>query len=147
MNQAVLAGPNLLNNLMEVLARFRLGKFASMADLTKCFFQIAMPEEQRDLFRIIWFKDNNIDGRDLQVYRFVRHFWGINSSPYIALLSIQHLLSENPTNACEKTLTVLEKSRYMDDVLFSSDSLSELVTMSRESLNFSKVEVLYLENG
>ena len=123
---------------MEVLARFRLGKFACMADLSKCFFQIAMPEEQRDLFRIIWFKDNNIDGGDMQVYRFVRHVWGINSSPYTALLSIQHLLSENPTNACEKTLTVLEKSRYMDDVLFSSDSLSELVTMSRESIELFK---------
>ena len=97
LNQAVLAGPNLLNNLMEVLARFRLGKFACMADLSKCFFQIAMPEEQRNLFRIIWFKDNNLNGGDLQVYRFVRHVWGINSSPYIALLSIQHLLSENPT--------------------------------------------------
>ena len=118
LNQAVLAGPNLLNNLMEVLARFRLGKFACMADLSKCFFQIAMPEEQRDLFRIIWFKDNNIDGGDMQVYRFVRHVWGINSSPYIALLSIQHLLSENPTNACEKTLTVLEKNRYMDETMF-----------------------------
>ena len=74
----------------------------------------------------------------MQVYRFVRHVWGINSSPCIALLSIQHLLSENPTNACEKTLTVLEKSRYMDDVLFSSDSLSELVTMSRESIELFK---------
>ena len=109
-----------------------------MADLSKCFFQIAMPEEQRDLFRIIWFKDNNLNGGDLQVYRFDRHVWGINSSPYIALLSIQHLLSENPTNACEKTLTVLEKSRYMEDVLFSSDSLSELVTMSRESIELFK---------
>ena len=48
LNQAVLVGPYLLNNLMEVLARFRLGKFACMADLNKCFFQIAMPEEQRD---------------------------------------------------------------------------------------------------
>ena len=71
LNQAVLAGPNLLNNLLKVLARFRLGKFACMADLSKCFFQIAIPEGQRDLFRIIWIKDNNLNGGDLQVYRFV----------------------------------------------------------------------------
>ena len=58
---------------MEVLARFRLGNFACMADLHKLFFQIAMPEEQRDLFRIIWFKDNDLDGGDLQVCRFARH--------------------------------------------------------------------------
>ena len=97
-----------------------------------------MPEEQRGLFRLIWFKDNSLDGGDLQVYRFVRHVWGINSSPYIAILSIQHLLSENPTNVSEKALTGLEKSRCMDDVLFSSDSLSELETMSRESIELFK---------
>ena len=57
LNQAVLAGTNLLNNLVEVLTRFRIGIFAAMADLSKCFFQLAMPEKQRDLFRIIWFKN------------------------------------------------------------------------------------------
>ena len=51
--QAVLAGTNLLNNLVEVLTRFRMGKFACMPALSKCFFQVAMPEAQRDLFRII----------------------------------------------------------------------------------------------
>ena len=50
LNQTVLAGTNLLNNLVEVLTRFRLGKFACMADLSKCFFQVAVPETQRDLF-------------------------------------------------------------------------------------------------
>ena len=50
LNQAVLAGTNLLSNLVEVLTRFRLGKFACIADLSKCFFQVAVPEAQRDLF-------------------------------------------------------------------------------------------------
>ena len=37
-NQIVLSGENLLNNLLNVLIRFRLGKFACVADLSKCFF-------------------------------------------------------------------------------------------------------------
>ena len=61
LNQAVLAGTNLLNNLAEVLIRFRIGQYACIADLSKSFFQVAIPETQRDLFRIIWFKDNDID--------------------------------------------------------------------------------------
>ena len=32
LNQAVLAGTNLLNNLVEVVVRFRLGKYACVAD-------------------------------------------------------------------------------------------------------------------
>ena len=37
-NQAVLAGENLLNGLVEVLIRFRLGRYACVADISKCFF-------------------------------------------------------------------------------------------------------------
>ena len=53
LNQAVLAGTNLLNNLVEVLVRFRIGQYACIADISKCFFHVAIPETQRDLFRII----------------------------------------------------------------------------------------------
>ena len=48
-NQAVLAGTNLQNDLVEVLIRFRIGRYACIADLSKCFFQVVMPETQRDL--------------------------------------------------------------------------------------------------
>ena len=38
LNDGVLPGINVLNCLVEVLTRFRLGKYACMADLSKCFF-------------------------------------------------------------------------------------------------------------
>ena len=56
----------------------------------------------------------------------------------LPFFSVQHLFWENPINASEKTSTVLEKSRYMDDDLFLSDFLSELVTMSCESIELFK---------
>ena len=53
LNQAVFAGKNLLNNLVKVLTRFCLGKFACVADPSECFFQVQIPPSQRDLFRLI----------------------------------------------------------------------------------------------
>ena len=129
----MLAGTNLLNNLVEVLTRFRLGKFACMVDLSKCFFRVAVPEAQRDLFRIIWFSNGDLEAGTPQVFCFSRHVWGINSSPYAALLAIKTLISENPTSASDVTLSVVDKNRYMDDVLYSNDSLSELEKVARES--------------
>ena len=99
LNDAVLPGSNLLNNLVDVLIRFRLGKFACMADLSKCFFQVAMPENQQKLFRLIWFADNDIEKAAVQIFKFTRHVWGINSSPFVALFAIETLINENPTNA------------------------------------------------
>ena len=57
LNQAVLAGENLLNKLVEVLIRFRLGKYACVADVSKCFFPLGIPRDQQDLFRIVWFEN------------------------------------------------------------------------------------------
>ena len=50
LNQAVLAGTNLLNNLVEVLMRFRIGQYAGIADLSKCFFSSGY---SRDTTRLI----------------------------------------------------------------------------------------------
>ena len=38
--------PDLLNRLSYVLARFRMGKYAVMADFSQCFFQILLPENE-----------------------------------------------------------------------------------------------------
>ena len=133
LNDAVYPGENLLNGLVDVLTRFRLGKFACMEDVSKCFFQVSISESQRDLFRLIWFKDNDLVNGFTQIYRFTRHVWGVNSSPYIALLAIKRLVSENVTNPSPSTLSAILQCRYMDDLLLSSDSLVELKTIARES--------------
>ena len=59
LNSAVLAGENLLNNLVQVLTRFRLGKYACIADVSKCFFQVGIPVDQQDWFRVVWYKNND----------------------------------------------------------------------------------------
>ena len=133
LNQAIFEGTNLLNNLVEVLARFRLGKYACIADLSKCFFQVSIPTTQRDLFRIVWFTDNDIDSGEVQTYSFTRHVWGINSSPYVILNAIKTIVSENPTAASRMTLNTIEENRYMDDMLLACDSLSDLETIVREA--------------
>ena len=58
LNQAVLAGENLLNGLLDVLRRFRMGKYACAADVSRCFLQIKLPRSQQDWFRLIWFEGN-----------------------------------------------------------------------------------------
>ena len=134
-NQAVLAGENLLNGLVEVLIRFRLGRYACVADISKCFFQVGIPCDQQDWFRIVWYENNDLDHGMPQVFRFTRHVWGISSSPYVALLALDRLVEENPSNASKLTLNAIENNRYMDDILLASDSLSDLEIVAKESID------------
>ena len=69
------------------------------------------------------------------MFRFTRHVWGINSSPYVALLALNRLVEENPTNASKLTLNAIENNRYIDDILLASDSLSDLEIVAKESID------------
>ena len=52
-NDVIITGPDLLKPLVHTLVRFRKGKYAFMANITKCFFQIKLPEARRDFISLI----------------------------------------------------------------------------------------------
>ena len=58
--------------------------------------------------------------------------------PYIAVFAVQRLIAENFTDAGEFALTAIEYNLYMDDLLLSCDSLTDLETVSRESVAMIK---------
>ena len=133
-NDVIMSGPNLLNPLVHVLARFCKGKHALMADITKCFFQIKLPEEQRDLCRILWFEDDDVHRGKLTQFRFCVHPWGIKSSPYIACLAIKKMVDQNPSKASNLTLRTVSENMYVDDFLFSVDSFDDARLIANESI-------------
>ena len=50
----------------------------------------------------------------------------------MALLAFKRLVAENPTGASEVTLNAVTNNRYMDDLLFSSNNLSDAVNFAKE---------------
>ena len=53
----------------------------------------------------------------------------------MALLALNRLVEENPTNATKLTLNAIENNCYMDDILLASDSLSDLDIIAKESID------------
>ena len=133
-NDCILSGPDLLNSLTDVLAKFRLGQYALMADITKCFFQVLLPEKQQDYFRILWYKDDDVQQGQIESYKFTRHVWGVISSPYIACAAIRKTAADNPTNASSHTTETVKGCMYMDDMLFSRDTQDEAQLVAKEAV-------------
>ena len=74
----IMTGPDLLNPLDHVFARFRKGsEFALMADKTKCLFKIKFSEAQRDLCRLVWNENDAVHKSKLVPFCFCVHPWGI----------------------------------------------------------------------
>ena len=71
-NQETLTGPDLLEPLLYVITRFRLGQYAIIADLKEFFFQIDISPKQRDLFHILWYVNDDLD-REIETCYFTVH--------------------------------------------------------------------------
>lgn len=54
LNECLHSGPSLNNELMTVLQRFRLGRFACVADISKAFLQVGLRECDRDYTRFFF---------------------------------------------------------------------------------------------
>ena len=78
----------MLNILANVLARFRKGDYAMMADITKYFFQTLLPEHQQNLFRTLWYENNDIINANLKHINLLDTFgvWSALRTSHAAVL-------------------------------------------------------------
>lgn len=80
LNQHLLQCPDLTNNLVGMLCRFRKEPIAITCDIESMFHQLYVNEEDRDLLRFLWWKDGDFESEPIE-YRMRVHLFGAASSP------------------------------------------------------------------
>ena len=90
LNQQLLQGPDLTNNLTGVLCRFRMERIAFMCDIKAMFHQVKVDDIHRDYLRFLWWDDDNFDSDPVE-YRMTVHLFGATSSPGCANLRLRPL--------------------------------------------------------
>ncbi|XP_072174663.1 uncharacterized protein [Diadema setosum] len=60
LNEQLLQGPDLTNNLVGVLTRFRQEQVAIVADVQSMFHQVRVPPRDRNAMRFLWWKDGDL---------------------------------------------------------------------------------------
>ena len=113
LNSNLLTGPDLLNNLLGVLMRFREHPVAVLADIEGMFMQIAIHQFDQSALRFLWLADNQI-----QHYQFTRLIFGANCSPSCAIYVLNHCAKEKSQQFPE-ALKAVRKHFYMDDYIQS----------------------------
>ena len=117
LNQSLWKGNAHGLDVFDHLIKFRKGKYAVTADLSKAFLQVLIhPDDQRYL-KFMWKNSNN----ELKIYQMKVLPFGLISSPAILTNVTKKLLSDHE-------LESIAKSIYMDDIIWATDSEAELVT-------------------
>lgn len=134
LNDILHSGPNLQGNLFEIILNFRIFAFALTADCRQQFLQIAVRECDRRFQCILYrFKPQE----PLMLLRFNRVCFGLKSSVYHALRTVQQLIADD---GCRYPLAseIASSSIYMDDIVFSVMTEEVGVVASDQLINLFK---------
>ena len=117
LNDEILPGPKLQNDLVDILLRFRRNPIALVADISQMYLRIQIAPPDRRYFRFLW---RNLDmKRKPEVYEFERVVFGKKSAPFEAQYTIQEHARTHQSQFPAAAETILE-STYMDDSMDST---------------------------
>ena len=128
LNKSLLTVPDLLQNLIHALLRFRQHQFAVSADIEGMFLQVGVPDCDQPSMRFLWREDPTTN---VVVYQYTRHIFGAKDSPLCANYALQRTARDNVIQYPEATNAVLENF-YMDDYLDSVESPERALKRSKE---------------
>ena len=128
LNENLLSGIDFLNNLVNVITKFRTGKYAIIGDIDKIFHQARVCESDIDALRFIW-REKPED--ELLDYVLLVHLFGKVDSPCIANWSIKKAAD----NASPDAKFARNSNFYMDDFLKSMSNENELVKLMRDVIS------------
>ena len=128
LKKSLLTGPDLLQNLILVLLRFRQHQFAVSADIEGMFLQVGVPDCDQPSLRLLWRGDPTTN---VVVYQYTRHILGAKDSPTCANYALQPTARDNVNQYPEATKAVLDNF-YMDNYLDSVESPERALKRSKE---------------
>ena len=125
LNEYWAKGPDLLNNLLGVLIRFRENRVAFIGDIKKMYHTVKTSELDQHTHRFLW---RDMDStREPDTYIIQRVSFGDKPSGTIATIVLKKT-AEMVRNKYPEAADIIQNNAYMDDIIESKDN----ITVSRE---------------
>ena len=128
LNKELISGPDLTNQIVGVLTRFREDEIGFMADTEKMFYQVQVPVEQRKFLRFLWWEDNNINTEPSEFEMCVHVFRGV-SSPGCSNYALKRASIDNEEKYGADAARTLQRNFYVDDLLKSMPDVSSTINL------------------
>ena len=113
LNDCWIKGPDLLNNMLGVILRFREQPVAVSGDISKMYHRIGIPEEDQHVHRFLWRDMDTTKPPDTYVKTVLT--FGDKPAPAMAQIALRKT-EDQAENAHPYAAEVLKKNTYMDDI-------------------------------
>ncbi|XP_011884052.1 PREDICTED: uncharacterized protein LOC105571188 [Vollenhovia emeryi] len=131
LNDILLTGPVIQQDLMSILMRFRTFRYVFVADIVKMYRQIVVEPSHARYQRILWREDQS---SEVQTYELATVTYGTTPASYLATRCLKHLAESNRDTYPMGSVCV-ERDFYVDDLLSGADSLSEAIRARDETIS------------
>lgn len=129
LNDELLVGPPLQDNMRALILRWRTKQVGFMADIQKMYLQVFVAKEDRDYQRILW----RCNG-EVKDYRLTRVTFGTASAPYLAVRTLHQIADDEGKNNPLAHATIKEDF-YMDDLMSGADTAEEAIQIANEVMS------------
>ena len=119
LNSALLTGPDLLANLLEIILRFRSHPVGVLADIEGMFMQVAIREQDQSALRFLWLEDGRV-----RQYQYTRLIFGATCSPFVAIFALQRC-ADDLSDRYPEVYEAVKRNFYMDDFIMSFANAEE----------------------
>jgi hypothetical protein len=129
LNDILMVGPVVQQDLFDIIVRFRLKYYAITADVEKMYRQIWVDPSDQQLQLIIWRDELG----NLQSYKLKTVTYGTASAPYLATKVVQQLARDESSNYPKAYHA--SDDIYVDDLLSGGNNLEELLETRNQLIN------------
>lgn len=135
LNDELLVGPQLQDDLRNLIMRWRLKHICYASDIKMMYRQCLVFQEDADRYQRILWRENETD--DIKEYRMLRVTFGTASAPYLAVKTLFQVADDEGRDHPEAAKTIKEDF-YMDDLLSGNDTTEEAIVRAQEVTNILK---------
>lgn len=128
LNDKLMVGPRLQDDLLRILIRFRSYRVVVIADIEKMFRQILVALEHQRYQKFLWRECSQDAIRELLLSTVV---FGTSCAPFLEVKVLQKL-AELECDGISRTKSVILNDFFMDDLLTGSDKSDEVIQLVSE---------------
>ena len=112
LNKVLLPGPDLMNNLLGVLMRFRKENVAVMCDVEQMFHSFHVNPAHRDFLRFLWLEGND-PSKPITEYRMNVHLFGNGPSPAVATYGLRRTAVDGEEEYAEEAKNFIYMLQFL----------------------------------
>lgn len=135
LNDNLLCGPDLLNNITYIIWKFRQKQIGFGADIKEMFPQVKIIKEDSTAQRFLW--RGNDRKKEPETYEMTSMIFGAVCAPFSAQ-GVKNKNADEFYDQFPEACNAIKYKHYMDDYLDSSQSEEEAIKLIKEVINIHK---------